>query len=230
MSLTFDQNWNDQIESHAGCCGVDCRNPEIELIPASEAVAVKLWVFPPLGCVSSITTKRWTAALLTGICVGVRMGAHEPTVHLFLKDTFYFKTFFGFHVHVCVHVWLIWLMWGVCTWSDVYFIVSRGNNFLRDRLCAAMCADQMLVEYFKQCAWCKCVCLQHASFGSAGGLYLWITFLCVCVGGWVYLYGWIIPYIMGPICVCACWAMHLHTCGSIYELSFDTFMLACTLI
>lgn len=32
-----------------------------------------------------------------------------------------------------------------------------------------------------------CVCLQHASFGSAGGLHLWITFLCVCVGGWVYL-------------------------------------------
>lgn len=48
VSLTFDHNWNDQIESHAGCCGVDGRNPEIELIPASEAVAVKLWVFPPV--------------------------------------------------------------------------------------------------------------------------------------------------------------------------------------
>lgn len=32
---------------------------------------------------------------------------------------------------------------------------------------------------------------------------------------------------MGPIYVCACWDTHLHTCGSIYELSFDTFMLAC---
>lgn len=46
---------------------------------------------------SSITAKRRTAALLSGICVGVRMGAHEPTVHCTKK-----QNFFGFHVHVCV--------------------------------------------------------------------------------------------------------------------------------
>lgn len=37
---------------------------------------------------SGITAERWTAALEfhTGICVGVRMGAHENTLYFFFGD------------------------------------------------------------------------------------------------------------------------------------------------
>lgn len=80
MGLTLDQNRNDRIERHVGRCGVDCRNLEIVSCPASGAVAVKLWVLPPPG---GCLTLQLEDGQLTGICVGVRMGAPGPPVDRF---------------------------------------------------------------------------------------------------------------------------------------------------
>lgn len=134
VGLTFDQNWNCQIERHVGCCGVDCHNPEIESIPASKTI--KLRVFPPRGVCLALQLKdgqqHWS--LLTGICVGVRMGAHEHTVHFFFlrREVLFFLFFFMFQcVCMCVQcLWFIWLMCGVCICLRVYTIVSLGNNSL----------------------------------------------------------------------------------------------------
>lgn len=64
------------MELHARCCGVDRRNREMELIPASGAVAVKLWVSPPWGVCLALQLKdgqqRWSWP--PGICESVRMG------------------------------------------------------------------------------------------------------------------------------------------------------------
>lgn len=102
---------------------VDCHNPEIKSILTSKSV--KLQVFPPWGVCLALQLKdgqqHWS--LLTGICVGVRRGAHEHTVHS-PPPPFYFSCS---SVCMCVCAMLVadlTYVWCLHMFLRVYTIVS----------------------------------------------------------------------------------------------------------
>lgn len=85
---------------------------KIESIPASKSV--KSWVFPPWGVCLALQLKdgQQHCSLLKGICVGVRMAAHEHTAHFsffFCKRQRYFFPLYIF-MFECVPG---------CGWSDL---------------------------------------------------------------------------------------------------------------
>lgn len=80
-----------------------------------------------------------------------------------------------------------------CIWGALHMFgcllhrVMRESSFLfsceRQTLCCHVCGPDA-GRIFWTMAWCKRVCTACIAWLSRG-LYLWITFLCVC--GWVYL-------------------------------------------
>ena len=183
---------------------------KIESIPASKSV--NSWVFPPWGvCLAlQLMDGQQHCSLLKGICVGVRMAAHEQTVlFFFCKTQRYFFPLYVFTFE-CVHG---------CGWSDlcvafayvcVFVLLCHEGiilfflfGFLSDRQtlrCHACTPDAGRKS--QTTAWCKCVCSVCIIWLSSG-LHLWRISACVWVCLSVCTDDWfLISWALYSMCVC----------------------------
>lgn len=158
--------------------------------------------FPSLGCVSSITAERWTAAQFTyrNLC-GCENGCtwtYCTRFFFFLRERrgAFFSFFFFMFGFVCVCMCAMLVVDLTYVWCShmfvcLYHCVMRESFFFslvlsgRQILCCHVCRPDA-GRIFQTIAWCKRVCTVCIIWLS-GGLSLWSVrvFGCVCQYIWM---------------------------------------------